>query len=60
LTRRWLGSLRNPRAGSATGLLRAVGLRQTARGSDKLTAEQSNGLMLFRWNNRTIATVFAR
>src|SRR5213075_1516417 len=51
--RRWMQGLA---ASGAAGLLRAVDYDKPAEGSDKLTAEQSNGLMLFRWNNRTIAT----
>src|ERR1700730_4869224 len=42
------------------GLLRAVDYAKPAPGSDKLTAEQSNGLMLFRWNNRAIAAYRAQ
>jgi hypothetical protein len=34
--------------------LRAVDYDKPEPGSEKLTAEQSNGLMVFRWNNRTI------
>ncbi len=47
---------RSVAAWGATGLLRAVDYDKPAPGSEKLTAEQSNGLMMFRWNNRTIAT----
>jgi hypothetical protein len=37
-------------------VLGAVDYEKPAPGSEKLTAEQSNGLMLFRWNNRTLGT----
>src|ERR1041385_4801283 len=40
---------------AAGGVLRAVDYDKPAPGSEKLTAEQTNGLMLFRWNNRAIA-----
>ena len=55
--RRWMRGIAHGLAGcSAAGLLRAVDYDKPAPGSEKLTAEQSNGLMLFRWNNRTIGT----
>ena len=54
--RRWIGRiLKSVAAWGATDLLRAVDYDKPAPGSEKLTAEQSNGLMIFRWNNRAIA-----
>ena len=32
----------------------AVDFDKPAPGSEKLTAQQSNGLILFRWNNRPL------
>ena len=55
--RRWLtGVAQSLAASSAAGLLRAVDYDKPAPGSDKLTPELSNGLMLFRWNNRMLVT----
>jgi hypothetical protein len=55
--RSWLGRIAQSMAAwGAAGLLRAVDYDKPAPGSEKLTVEQSNGLMMFRWNNRTIAT----
>ena len=54
--RRWFGRIAQSAAAWATaGLLPAVDYDKPAPGSDKLTAEQTNGLMLFRWNNRALA-----
>ena len=54
--RRWIaGIAQSAAAWGAAGLLRAVDYDKPAPGSEKLTAEQTNGLMLFRWNNRAIA-----
>src|SRR5262245_10803720 len=36
--------------------LRAIDYEKPLPGADKLTAEQSNGFVMFRWNNRTIST----
>ena len=47
-------------AWSVTESLRAVDYDKPAPGSEKLTAEQSNGLMVFRWNNRTIGAYRAQ
>jgi hypothetical protein len=44
----------------SSGLLRAVDYDKPAPGSDKLTAEQSNGLVFIRWNSRNIATYRAQ
>ena len=55
--RRWMRRITHSVAGaSAASLLRAVDYDKPAPGSEKLTAEQTNGLLLFRWNNRAIAT----
>ena len=53
--RRWVQRIAQSLAAwSAAGSLRAVDYDKPAPGSEKLTAEQSNGLLVFRWNNRTI------
>jgi hypothetical protein len=52
--RRWI--LQSLAACGAPGLLSAVDYDKPAPGAEKLTAEQTNGLILIRWNNRTIAT----
>jgi methane monooxygenase PmoA-like len=55
--RRWIGRVAQSLAAcGASGVLRAVDYEKPAPGSEKLTAEQSNGLLLFRWNNRTLGT----
>jgi len=55
--RRWIQRIAQSLAAcGATGLLRAVDFDKPVPGSEKLTAEQSDGLMIFRWNNRTIGT----
>ena len=36
--------------------LRAVDYDKPPPGADKLTAEQSSGFVLFRWNNKPLAT----
>jgi hypothetical protein len=53
--RRWLQRITQSLAAwGAAGSLRAVDYDKPAPGSEKLTAEQTSGLMVFRWNNRTI------
>jgi hypothetical protein len=53
--RRWIQRITQSLAAwSATGLLPAVDYDKPAPGSEKLTAEQTNGLLIFRWNNRTV------
>jgi hypothetical protein len=55
--RRWItGIAQSLAASGAVRLLRAVDYDKPAPGSDKLTAEQSNGLILVRWNNRSLVT----
>src|SRR5215467_14030187 len=55
--RRWITRVAQSLAASgAAGLLRAVDYDKPAPGSEKLTAEQSNGLILARWNNRSLCT----
>ena len=55
--RRWMRRVaQSTAAWGTTGLLPAVDYKKPVPGSEKLTAEQSNGLMMFRWNNRMIAT----
>jgi hypothetical protein len=44
----------------AAGPLRAVDYDKPAPGSEKLTAEQTNGLLVFRWNNRTVGAYRAQ
>ena len=59
--RRWL-----VRAAMAAGAWKkappvaAVDYSKPVPGSENLTAQQSQGLMLFRWNNRALAAYRAR
>src|SRR5258707_580825 len=53
--RRWMQRIAQSLAAwSGARSLQAVDYDKPAPGSEKLTAEQSSGLMVFRWNNRTI------
>jgi len=55
--RRWLQRVTQSLAAwGAAGSLPAVDYDKPAPGSEKLTAEQTNGLLVFRWNNRTIGS----
>jgi len=47
-------------AWKTTAPLRAVDYDKPDPGSENLTAIQSNGLVIFRWNNRTLATYRAQ
>ncbi|MBK5290977.1 MAG: PmoA family protein [Acidobacteriia bacterium] len=53
--RRWMERMAQGLAAvNAVGLARAVDYDKPPPGTEKLTAQQSEGLMLFRWNNRPI------
>ena len=55
--RRWLHTILLAfGAGKTGGQLLAVDYDKPVPGSENLTALQSNGLVLFRWNNRTLGT----
>lgn len=59
--RRWLQRVTQSLAAwGAAGPLRAVDYDKPAPGSEKLTAEQTNGLLVFRWNNRTVGAYRAQ
>jgi hypothetical protein len=53
--RRWLRrAMLTAGAWKSAATLRAVDYDKPVPGSEKLTAQQSSGLVLFRWNNRAI------
>ncbi len=59
--RQWMHRIAQSLAAwSGARSLQAVDYDKPAPGSEKLTAEQSNGLMVFRWNNRTIGAYRAQ